>query len=194
MPLLTESPPEGTEKVLNATVSELVGHGAIALGTRSSPAVSMPVRVYNLGADAIAAGRGLAAAQPTGWLVTLSADGEVRGTIELIPAKPARKGETLPAAVRFGGFSTGPLHRALAGAIESAAKAAGRSNVQLAVLRVPALYLLALWLRDDNGDRLVPIAPSPPPLKAGEAYPASRALDSLRQAAKQALSGDSARS
>jgi len=194
MPLFTESPPKGTEKVLKATVSELVGHGAIALGTRSSPAVSMPVRVFNVGADAIAAGKGLAAAQPTGWLVTLSADGEVRGTIELIPAKPARKGEAPSEAVRFGGFSTGPLHRALAAAIEAATKAAGRSKVQLAVLRVPALYLMALWLRDDKGDRLVPIPPSPPPLKAGETYPASRALDSLQQAAKLVLEGDGARS
>jgi hypothetical protein len=193
MPLLTEGPPKGVEKVLGAAVSELVGHGALALGTRSRPAVSMPVRAYNLGADAIAAGKGLAAAQPTGWLVTLSADGEARGTIELVPSKPARKGETPSTAVRFGGFSTGPLHRELAAAIDTASKDAGRSKVHLAVLRAPALYLLALWLRDDHGDRLVPISPSPPPLKAGESYPADRALNSLQKAAKRVLEGDTAR-
>jgi len=79
MPLLTESLRKSIEKVLNATVSELVGHGAIALGTRSRAEVSMPIRVHNLGADAIAAGKGLGAAQPTGWLSTLTTDGEVRG-------------------------------------------------------------------------------------------------------------------
>jgi hypothetical protein len=193
MPLLIESPPKGADKVLNAAVSELVGHGAIALGTRSKPTASMPVPVYNLGADAIASGRGLAAARPTGWLVTLTADGEVRGTIELIPARP-RKGETPSEAVRFGGFSVGPLHRALAAAIESAAKSSGRNKVQLAVLRVPALYLLALWLKDESGERILPIPPSPPPLKAGEPYPANRALESLRQAAKLVMEGDDARS
>ena len=31
----------------------------------------------------------------------------------------------------------------------------------MTVVRAPALYLLALWLRDETGDRLVPIAPVP---------------------------------
>ena len=193
MPLLTESPPAGIEKVLDATVSELVGHGALAVGARTRPAVSVPVRVHHLGADAIAAGKGLAAVQPTGWLSTLSTDGEVRGTIELIPARTARKGTASADGLRFGGFTTGPLQRALAAAIDTAAKASGRSEVQLAVLRVPALYLLALWLRGKGGDRLVPIAPCPPPLKAGEAYPADRALSLLQAAAKSVLEGDEAR-
>ncbi len=193
MPLLTESPPKGADKVLKAAVSELVGHGALAVGTRSRPTLSMPVPVYNLGADDIAAGKGLSAARPTGWLVTLSTDGEIRGTIELVPSKPARTDVTRSEAVRFGGFSEGPLHRDLSAAITAAAKASGRSKVQLAVLRVPALYLLALWLRDDTGDRLVPIPPSPSPLKPGEAYPANRALDALKRAAKLVLEGDAAR-
>jgi len=60
--------------------------------------------------------------------------------------------------------------------MEKAAKTVGRSKVEVSVLRAPALYLLALWLRDEKGDRLVPIAPCPPPLKAGETYPAERAL------------------
>jgi hypothetical protein len=193
MPLLTESPPKGIEKVLNATVSELVGHGAIALGTRSRAQVSMPIRVHNLGADAIAAGKGLGAAQLTGWLSTLTTDGEVRGTIELVPLKPPRKGAAAPDGVRFGGFTTGPLQRALAQTIEAATKSTARDKVQMAVLRVPALYLLALWLHDDGGDRLVPVPPSPAPLKAGESYPAERALASLAEAAKAVLQGDDAR-
>ncbi len=78
MPLLTEKPPKGFEKVLDASVAELVGHGAVPLGTRERAAVSAPVRVHHLGADAVAAGKGLAAARPTGWLATLTTDGEVR--------------------------------------------------------------------------------------------------------------------
>ena len=41
----------------------------------------------------------------------------------------------------------------------------------LGLLRVPALHVLALWLRDedhkDGGDLLVPLAPAPAPLVAG---------------------------
>jgi hypothetical protein len=194
MPLLSEKPPKGYEKVLDASVAELVGHGAVTMGTRVRPAVSTPIRVHHLGADAIAAGKGLAAAQPTGWLATLTTDGEVRGTIELMPPKAGRKGAEAPAGVRFGGFATGPLHRGLAAAMAEAAKTAGRSKVEVSVLRAPALYLLALWLRDETGDRLVPIAPSPPPLRAGETYPADRALEMLAGAARTALEGDETRS
>ncbi len=194
MPLLTEKPPKGFEKVLDASVAELVGHGAVPLGTRERAAVSAPVRVHHLGADAVAAGKGLAAAQPTGWLATLTTDGEVRGTIELTPPKPGRKGAGPPAGLSFAGFATGPLHRGLAAAIAEAAKTAGQSKVEVSVVRAPALYLLALWLRDETGDRLVPIAPSPPPLRAGEAYPADRALAMLAEAAKVVLEGDETRS
>ena len=42
MPLLTEKPPKGFEKVLDASVAELVGHGAVPLGTRERAAVSAP--------------------------------------------------------------------------------------------------------------------------------------------------------
>jgi len=193
MPLLIEKPPKGFEKVLDASVAELVGHGAVAMGTRARPAVSTPIRIHHLGADSVASGKGLAAAQPTGWLATLTTDGEVRGTIELIPLKPPRKGAEPPAGVRFGGFTTGPLQRGLAAAMEKAAKTVGRSKVEVSVLRAPALYLLALWLRDEKGDRLVPIAPCPPPLKAGETYPAERALAMLAGAAKAVLEGDETR-
>ncbi len=193
MPLLIENPPKGFKKVLDASVSELIGHGAVAMGTRARPAVSAPIRVHHLGADAVATGKGLDAAQPAGWLATLTNDGEVLGTIELIPPKPPRKGAKPPAGVRFGGFTTGPLHRELAAAIAEATKNAGRSRVEVSVLRAPALYLLALWLRDEKGDRLVPIAPCPPPLEAGKAYPAARALKMLAGAAKAVLKGDQTR-
>jgi hypothetical protein len=193
MPLLIEKPPKGFEKVLDASVAELVSQGAVAMATRSRPAVSAPIRVHHLGADAVAAGKGLAATQPTGWLAILTTDGEVRGTIELIPHRPSRKGAEPAAGVRFGGFTTGSLQRALAAAIEQAAKTAGRNKVEVSALRAPALYLLALWLRDEEGDRLVPIAPSPAPLKAGETYPADRALGMLVEAAKAVLEGGETR-
>lgn len=194
MPLLTDSPPAGIDKVLNDTVSELVGHGTLAMGLRARAAVSAPVRVYNLGADAIASGKGLAAAQATGWLSTLTTNGEVRGTIELVPQRPARKGAAASERLRFGGFTTGPLQRALTAAIQAAAKAAGRSEVRLAVLRVPALYLLALWLRGEDGDRLVPVPPCPPSLRPGEPYPAERVLASLAEAARNVAKSDDTRS
>ena len=193
MPLMTDAPPKGIEKVLDAAVAELVGHGAISIGGRDRPAVSAPIRVYNIGADAIAAGSGLSGAQPVGWLSTLTTNGEVRGTIELVPQKATSK-KAAPDALRFGGFTTGPLQRSLAAAVEAAEKTAGRNPVKIAVIRAPALYLLALWLNDQHGDRLVPIAPAPVHLSAGESYPADRALAALKEAAASVARTDDARS
>ena len=109
------------------------------------------------------------------------------------PNRPPRERTAAPDGVRFGGFTTGPLQRALARTIEAATKSTASSKFQIAVLRVPALYLLALGLHDEGGNRLVPVPPSPAPLKAGESYPAERALASLAEAAKAVLQGDEAR-
>ena len=193
MPLITESPPAGTEKVLNDVVSELVGHGGVAMGLRAKAAVSAPVRVHNLGADAIAAGKGLDAAQATGWLSTLTSDGQVRGTIELVPRRQTRRTGGAAEGLGFGGFTSGPLQRSLANTIEAAEREAGRSSVRVAVLRVPALYLLAVWLHGDEGDQLIPVPPCPPSLKPGERYPAERAFAALMEAARSVSKTDDAR-
>jgi hypothetical protein len=56
---------------------------------------------------------------------------------------------------------------------------------------VPALYVLALWLRDEEdgggGDLFVPLAPSPLPLQAGERMPAA-AFEAALQQLKRARS------
>jgi hypothetical protein len=193
MPLMVEKPPQGIDKVLDAAVSELIGHGTLAMASKARPTVASPLRVFRLGADAIAQGKGLAAAEPVGWLATVMNESELLGTIELVPLKPARKGAAAPTGLRFGSFTRGPLQLSLAAAIARAAETAGRAAVEIAVLRAEALYLLALWLREKGVDRLVPIAPAPPPLKAGEAYPADRALALLAEAARAVLAGDGAR-
>ncbi len=78
-----------------------------------------------------------------------------------MPPKPGRKGVEPAAGLSFAGFATGPLHRGLAAAIAEAARTAGQSKVEVSVVRAPALYLLALWLRDETGDRLVPMPQVP---------------------------------
>lgn len=83
MSLLAGMPPGGFESLVDASVAELVGHVALALGTRARPAVSAPLRLHHLGADAIATGKGLAAALPAGWPAAVTTNGEERSSIEL---------------------------------------------------------------------------------------------------------------
>jgi hypothetical protein len=188
MPLMLDPAPRGTEKAIDAALSELVGQGAISFGRETAPTASAPVPVFHLGADAIAGRKGLEAATPVGWVVTVRNGSEVLGSLELQSDPKAEGG------VRFRSFASGPVHRGLAAAVDVAAERAGRARVRLSLLRAPAVYLLALWTNDGTTDTLTPIAPAPAPLRAGEPEPARQALDALAVAAKRAVAGEETRS
>jgi hypothetical protein len=88
----------------------------------------------------------------------------------------------------------GPFVEATAAAIASAEDdpelADGEYEVR--VLRVPALYLMALWLKDEKGDGdvVIPLDPAPEPLSSGKAYAPSDALGQLAEQARERLSFD----
>ena len=191
MPLHIEPPPKGAERVVDATMAELVHHGGVALARFAKPTAATPLPVYHLGADALAEGRGLAAATHAGWITTVRNGPEIMGSLELAPRKRAKSGAP---PVQFASFAQGALHRGIANAVELAGKQAGRRKIRARLLRAPAVYLLALWLNDGDSDTLVPIAPAPAPLKAGEPVPAAEALAALAPAARRALAGDAKRS
>jgi hypothetical protein len=191
MPLTIEPPPQGAERVIDATMIELVSHGGLAVARSTTPTASTPLPVYHLGADAIAEQRGLDAAEHVGWLTTVRNGTEIMGSLEFAPSGRARR-DAPP--VQFTSFARGPLHRGIAQAVEVAAKHVQRRNVRARILRAPAVYLLALWLTDGNEDALMPIAPAPPPLEAGKMLPAAQALAALADAAKRAYAGDERRS
>ncbi len=56
------------------------------------------------------------------------------------------------------------------------------SSYNAALLEVPAMYVMAIWLQDTShhDDLIVPLAPAPPPLTAGRNYSTSQFLDALR--------------
>ena len=56
------------------------------------------------------------------------------------------------------------------------------------LLRVPGLYVTALWLHKAGGlgDLLVPLDPSPVDAQVGQAVPASRLIEELKYKAGQA--------
>ncbi len=58
-------------------------------------------------------------------------------------------------------------------------------------VRIPGIYLVALWLRDEDGGRdgdvVVPLAPAPPPLEAGRNYPPAEIRPLLQRLAEERL-------
>jgi hypothetical protein len=53
-------------------------------------------------------------------------------------------------------------------------------------LRLPAVYLMALWLKDrsEDDDLLVPLAPTPPGVEPGRSYDESELFALLRDQAR----------
>jgi hypothetical protein len=82
----------------------------------------------------------------------------------------------------------GPFVKATAAAQKAASKLpqVRDGKVEARVIRVPALYVMALWLKDLEGDRdvIVPMAPSPPFLEANRPYTEREFLKALAGPAK----------
>jgi len=185
MPLTIEPLPDGAAQVVDATIVELVSHGGIAIASSAAPTVATPLPVYHIGADAIAARRGLAAATHVGWIATVRNGSEVMGSLELVPNQEFNA----TAPVSFGSFAQGPLHKGIAGAVDLAGQRVGTKPVRARLLRAPAVYFLALWLTDGATDTLIPIGPAPAPLASGQPIAAAEALIRLADAAARALAG-----
>jgi hypothetical protein len=148
--------------------------------------IAAPHDVYTLGLDALAAGSGLEAAEPVARRVLLMRAEEAVATAEL--ADPDA-GEGLSA-------TEGPFTASTAStiaAVESWPQVAG-GDYELRLLRLPALYLMALWLKDRSGndDLLVPLDPAPTGLEAGRRYEEGELLRELRElaAARAAVDDD----
>ncbi len=150
---------------------------------------AVPHDVYTLGLEAVAAGEALDAAEPVGRRVLVMEGDRAIASAELADPDGG------------GGFSAteGPYTEATADAVaevETWPVVAG-GEYELRVLRLPALYLMALWLKDRDGDDdlVVPLDPAPPGIEAGRGYSADELLGALRERARSELdSADDTRS
>ena len=186
MTLYTPDLPEPALRAIQAGVERLASrpeYGDRALGGADPAALeaAVPHDVYTLGLDAIADGKGLGSAEPVGRRVLVMEGARAVAAAEL--ADP-EGGE---------GFSAteGPYTETTARAVQEVegwpVVAGGEYDLRL--LRLPALYLMALWLSDRDGDAdlLVPLDPAPTGIEAGRGYPADELLGALRERARALL-------
>ena len=92
-------------------------------------------------------------------------------------------------AVRgFDHLNEGPFVQATAAAQKAAARLpqVRDGRVEARIVRIPALYVMALWLKDLDGDDdvVVPMAPAPPFLEANRPYTEREFLKALSGPAK----------
>jgi hypothetical protein len=200
MPLTLQTPPQESIAALAAALPRLAASPAIAArmqltssgvnrfvaqraaNPNAAPSVSAPLFVLGL-AD-VAGGGTLATARQIGWRHLLEA-----GTGAVL-AETALHGAThVFAAVNESPFAQ-DMQARLAALHQDQTVAAG--SYQAALLQVPAMGVMALWLRGSAGssDILVPLAPSPSPLVAGRHYGTADFLAALRPAAQANLHAD----
>jgi hypothetical protein len=168
------APPEGAQQVAGQGVEAVVrtarmktsGGRALTMTAPEQLALTAPHAMYNVSLAAIINEVPIDDAPQTAWRYLVDAgDGAVASSEVAI----APGGQLTFAQLNEGPFVAG-TEQALRDAEQIPEVANG--NYEARVLRVPALDVAALWLKDlDGGDDLiVPLDPSPPFLVAGRVY------------------------
>jgi len=149
----------------------------------AAPALRYPHVVYNMRLDDLAAGKGLETAAPTGWAHITGAPGTVGLLAEV-------KYDTQ----EFSQLNQGPFASGIADSIATVESepTVQAGDYELNVLRIPGIYVIALWLKDAQGisDAIVPVPPVPPEFEAGRFYTAAQFTEIARGMAQRRLAFD----
>jgi hypothetical protein len=195
MPLRDATPPPDAAPLVSAGLADIEGarrpqvQGVAAAAAEPAPAqvLSDPHPVHTLGLDDLTAGRGLADAPLVAWRYMVSAGGKPAAAAEVTVDRAGRP-------VAFDHVNRGPFVAATARARKAAAKlpSVRDANVEVRVLRIPALYVMALWLKhlDGGEDTVIPLDPAPDFLEAKRAYTEDEFLQALAAPARARLAFD----
>ncbi|MFB4272971.1 hypothetical protein [Nonomuraea sp. GTA35] len=181
MPLHMPAPPSGVPETVRSKLHALAGDSrfstpALRLARQDDLEVSTPHQVFTIGLDDIESGAGLAAARPVSWRYLVTAGSEV-----IASAETTQDADGTPQAAEF---TEGRFVAATDKAVRSvrALPQVEKGPFELRLLRIPALYLMALWLHSPAADLLVPLAPSPIGKEGQIVAPAQLFGDLARQA------------
>ena len=177
----------GVEHV--ARTARLKTAGGAALTTTATEQVSLtsPHEMRHVRLDALTERRPLDDSEQTGWRYLVEAGGAPVAAAEV--ATDAGGG-----GAAFSQLNEGPFVQSTAEALrtleERPETAAGNYEVRMA--RVPALYVMALWLEDLDGDEdlVLPLAPAPAFLDTQRLYSEQEFLDALAGPARERLAFD----
>ena len=193
MPIKTASAPPASLAALTSTLQSWVTHPASAPPTAAAGIsfaapkgldIKLPHPVYEVALKDLASGKGLTKAKLVSWRYLLS-DGESTSVAEVSEPKTKKQ------APAFAMLNRGPFVGSLVETVEKAtkSKALAKSSYELAVLHIPALYVLALWLRGSGKSAknvVIPLAPAPASLTAGKSYSEDELVAALEPSAKAA--------
>jgi len=192
MSIVFSQPPNDLLESLKAELTTHVVNEQLSVSTlRSLVPQSVTLdsahKVFNLGLDDIVANKGLTDLNPNAWRFLVRS-----GSTPVAAAESPLTGLTRTsqlASVNSGAFVAGTV-AAFSAANNEASLAA--SDYEPRLIRIPALYVFALWLHTGGGvgDTIRVIAPAPNYLQVGRAYSPKEFLTLLREPARQRLAID----
>ena len=172
MPITVAKPSTAVANVVREHLVRVANLGRFRTKQLSAAApadlsLAVPHRVYNLGLADVKGRNPLGKAKPSAWRYLVLEQGAVIAAAEAVQRSPSAK-------PLFSHTNEGPFVESTAKAIEAAEQLpeVETGKYELAVLRVPALYVVALWLKGTGtkppDDILIPLDPAPAGLTAGE--------------------------
>jgi|SRR5215218_7718851 len=200
MPLKILNPPTEVSRVVSKNIEAYFDRGrARGGGEALGRELTTPHQVFTLGLDdltrapsSLASTEAVAdasrasvldAARPTGWRYLVQEQGRATASAETVDVGGGRN--------EFSHFNEGRFVASSAAALETVKRLADAQSaeLELRMLHIPALYMLAFWLHDEDtrNDLLVPLYPAPPGVEAYRPYPASELLDLLRTKASELI-------
>jgi len=160
MPLNVPGPPSGLPDQVMSRLHAFADGAhfstpALGAARKEDLTLSTPHQIFSLGLDDITSGGGLDRARPGGWRFLIEEGGRPIASADtsLLPDGTHEVTQT----------TEGPFVAATDEAVKAVRNLPelAADHFELRLLRVPALYVWALWLHSPATDLLVPIAPSP---------------------------------
>ena len=142
---------------------------------------SEPHPVFRVPLDALASGKLLDAAILASWRYLLVQDERAIAEVELSAGRRGAKGAGTK-SLEFLGLTHGPFTEATIEALATAEQLpqVAAADYELRLLKVPAVYLVALWLHGAKDDILIPMGDPPGGLKPNRPYAEAAVIEALQ--------------
>jgi hypothetical protein len=192
MPLRAADAPNRVLEEVRSTLNEFAKRGrfrtpALARARADRLTLALPHPVYTLSLQDLVDGRRLRDARLVAWRYLVEADRTPVASAEVLVA------EGKPPT--FSQFNEGPFVESTAAALDELQRRPelDEASYELRALQIPALYVVALWLADQSGERdlVRALEPAPEYLETERIYPEAEFLERLVEPARTQLAFDS---
>jgi hypothetical protein len=189
MPLQVSKPAVAAEKAVSSMLGRILAAEtdyvpALRSAASSSLAISTPHRIAVLAIDRISAGMSLrSAVHEKGWRFFVHRGDKIVATINSAASGKGRHG--------FSNITAGPFVSGTVRAIRRAERLESikKGRFEPMLLQIPAIHVVALWLRnlDNDADLIMPIPPTPRGMRSYRMVPADQFVAKIANLAAQKI-------